>query len=404
MMKVLRGFFEHNAWKDRKMKYIIFLGDGMADLPIKKLGDVTPLQYANTPMLDNIASHGKVGMLQTVAKGFEPGSDVANLTVLGYDTRQCYTGRASLEAAGTGSGIQLKAADTVYRCNFVEIEGGIMKDYSAGHIDDKAAGKLAKKLNKELGEPDIDLYHSVGYRNIIVWHNGKLVNCIPPHNISDKYFKPFLPKGDGSDFLMQIMAKAGKIIEQDKSSKATDIWIWGGGTKPQLENFEKRFGVGGTVISAVDLIRGIGRLTGLNAPKIEGATGTINTNYTGKVDQAIAALKKDDFLFCHYEAADEASHTGDLDQKIKAIENFDHLIVAPIMKELNSYRRWRVAVLPDHATPIKTKTHTNDPVPYAILDSNNNKDSGCKFNEKEIAGRSREIMNPGWKWMQQFMR
>ncbi len=386
------------------MKYIIFLGDGMADLPIKKLGDVTPLQYANTPILDNIASHGKVGMLQTVARGFEPGSDVANLTVLGYDTRQCYTGRASLEAAGTGSGIQLKATDTAYRCNFVELRGGIMKDYSAGHIDDEAAGKLAKRLSEELGEPDIDFYHSVSYRNIIVWHNGKLVNCIPPHNISDKHYKPFLPKGDDSAYLLQLMAKAGKIIEQDKSSTATDIWIWGGGTKPQLENFKKRFGVGGTVISAVDLIRGIGRLVGLNAPKIEGATGTINTNYTGKVDQAIAALKKGDFLFCHYEAADEAGHIGDLEQKIKAIENFDRLIVAPIMKELNSYRRWRVAVLPDHATPIKTKTHTNDPVPYAILNSDDNIKSDCRFSEKEINKRSTGVMNPGWKWMQKFMR
>ncbi len=385
------------------MKYIIFLGDGMADLPIKELGGITPLAYANTPMLDSIASHGKVGMLQTVADGFEPGSDVANLTIFGYDTRQFYTGRAPLEAAGAGSGIQLKTTDTAYRCNFVELNDEIMKDYSAGHIDDIAADKLAKKLNNRLGEPDIELHHSVSYRNIIVWHNGKLVNCVPPHNISDKHFKPFLPKGDGSDFLMQIMAKAKNIIGEDKSTKATDIWIWGGGTKPQLENFKKRFGVGGTVISAVDLIRGIGRLAGLNAPRIKGATGTINTNYTGKVEKAKTSLKKDDFLFFHYEAADEAGHTGDLDQKIKAIENFDHLIVTPIMDEVRSYPQWKVAVLPDHATPIKIKTHTNDAVPYAILDSNNNKASGCKFNEKEIAGRSREIMNPGWKWMQKFM-
>ena len=365
------------------MKYVIFLGDGMADLPIKKLGGVTPLQYADTPMLNNIASHGEVGMLQTFAKGFEPGSDVANLTILGYDTRQFYTGRAPLEAAGTGSGIELKTTDAAYRCNFVELNSGIMKDYSAGHIDDKAADKLARKLSKELGGPNIDFYHSVSYRNIIVWHNGKLVNCVPPHNISDKHYKPFLPKGDDSDFLLQLMAKANKIIEQDKNTKVTDIWIWGGGTKPQLENFKKRFGIGGTVISAVDLIRGIGRLAGLNAPKIKDATGTIDTNYIGKVEKAIAALKKDDFLFFHYEAADEAGHMGDLEQKIKAIENFDRLIVAPIMEELKSYEKWRVAVLPDHATPIKTKTHTNGPVPYAILNSGDNKNSGCGFSEKE---------------------
>ncbi|GMT43294.1 MAG: putative 2,3-bisphosphoglycerate-independent phosphoglycerate mutase [bacterium] len=384
------------------MKYVLFLGDGMADLPMKELDGLTPLEYAKTPAIDRIALYGEVGMLKTVAKGFEPGSDVANLTILGYDTRQFYTGRAPLEAAGIG--IQLGSNDVAYRCNFTKMDGKRMLDYSACHINDTAAKIVAERLKNELNIPGVEFYHGTSYRNIIIWHNGKLAHCTPPHDISNKRYSPFLPQGEGADLLKEIMNKARQIIKEMGNSDITDIWIWGGGTKPQLENFKKRNGVGGSVVSAVDLVRGIGKLAGLYAPKIEGATGVINTNYENKVKSALSLLQKNDFLFLHYEAADEAGHSGNVNEKVQAIENFDHLIVEPVMNELPSFGKWRVAVLPDHATPIKQRTHSKQTVPFAILDSDMPKNSGCNFNEREIEEKNSITIDIGWKGMRKFLR
>ncbi len=384
------------------MKYVLFLGDGMADLPMEELDGLTPLEYAKTPAMDSIASGGKVGMIKTVSDGFEPGSDVANLTILGYNVKEFYTGRAPLEAAADG--IAMDSADVAYRCNFVKMDSKRMLDYSACHIDDETAEIVARRIVSELNIPSIEFYHGLSYRNIMIWKNGKLADCTAPHDISGKEYKPFLPRGKGAENLIEIMRKAHRIIEKLGNPDVTDIWIWGGGTKPRLENFKKKNGVGGSVISAVDLVRGIGKLAGLYAPKIEGATGVINTNYEGKVEAALSMLKRDDFLFLHYEAADEAGHAGDLNQKIRAIENFDRLIVAPIMNELSSFGKWRVAVMPDHATPIKYKTHTREAVPFAILDSDAVQENRFGFSEREIKQNSSETVEPGWRWMENFLR
>jgi len=384
------------------VKYVLFLGDGMADLPMEELDGLTPLEYAKTPALDRIASGALTGMIKTVANGFEPGSDIANLAILGYDIRKCYTGRAPLEAAGNG--IAMDSADVAYRCNFVKMDDKRMLDYSACHIDNETAKTVAKRLEGELDINSVNFYHGLSYRNIMIWKNGKLADCTAPHDISGKEYKPFLPRGKGAENLIEIMRKAHRIIEKLGNPDVTDIWIWGGGTKPELENFKKKNGIGGSVISAVDLIRGIGKLAGLWAPKIEGATGEINTNYENKVRSAVSALEKDDFLFLHYEAADEAGHAGDLNQKIRAIENFDRLIVAPIMNELSSFGKWRVAVMPDHATPIKYRTHTREAVPFAILDSDAVQENRFGFSEREIKQNSSETVEPGWKWMEKFLR
>ena len=363
------------------MKYIILLGDGMADWSIDELGGKTPLEYASTPNMDIIAG-GTKGMVKTVPDGMHPGSDVANMSVLGYNPKKYYTGRAPLEAVSQN--IELKPEDVAYRCNFVNIEDGIMKDFSAGHIPTEKARELIKILNENLDFEGIEFYPGVSYRNLMIWRDGKTDNTTPPHDISDKQIEPYLPKGGASQLLKEIMNRARELLKDNTIWKdANAIWLWGEGRAPSMPSFEEKFNKMGCMISAVDLMVGLGKLAGLHIPKIEGLTGFLDTNFSGKVDAAYGFLKDGgDFVYLHVEATDETGHMGDVNKKIEAIELFDKKVVGEVIKfseELPD--KLKIAVLPDHPTPIKIKTHTEEPVPFAVWTSKTEKKSD-KYSEK----------------------
>ncbi len=356
------------------MKYIILLGDGMADWPIDELGGRTPLEYANTPNIDRIAG-GLKGMLRTVPDGLPPGSDVANMSVLGYDPLKYYTGRAPLEAISKS--IELSENDVAYRCNFVTIENGIMKDFAAGHIPTEKALKLIELLNREIDDEDIEFFGGVSYRNLMIWRGGKTDRTTPPHDISDKPIGKYLPRGEAKEKLLSIMERAQDLLSENGIyPQANAIWLWGEGKRPSAPPFEKLYAKKGCMISAVDLMVGLGRLTGLYIPEIEGLTGFIDTNFSGKVNAALEFLASGgDFVYLHVEATDEAGHMGDLQTKVRAIELFDKEVVGEILKGIEDMgQRARIAVLPDHPTPLKIKTHTAEPVPFALFDTK--QDSG----------------------------
>ena len=355
------------------MKLVVLLGDGMADLPLADLHGKTPLQAAVKPNMDQLALRGKSGLAQTVPEGFPPGSDVANLCVMGYSPARHYTGRAPLEAAAMC--VALGEADIAFRCNFVTIEGGIMKDYSAGHITTEESRELIEALQPMM--PDRRLYAGVSYRNLLVLKAGAKAVCTPPHDISDQPIQGHLPSGPDSELLIRLMECAGPALEShpvnvrriaEGKRPANAIWLWGQGPAPAMPSFAEKYGLKGAMISAVDLLKGIGRYAGLEVIDVAGATGTIDTNYEGKVQAALEALKSCDFVYLHIEAPDEAGHEGDTDLKVRAIELFDEKVVGPVVEGLqNSGEDWRVLLLPDHATPISIKTHSRDPVPFTIM-------------------------------------
>ncbi|MEX2706134.1 MAG: cofactor-independent phosphoglycerate mutase [Candidatus Freyrarchaeum guaymaensis] len=376
------------------MKYVVIVGDGMADYPLKELDGKTPLQVANKPNMDYIAQKGRNGIFETIPKTMQPGSDVANLSVLGYDPIKHYTGRGPIEAVALG--IKLTGNEIVFRCNLVTLENNKMKDYSAGHIDSKEAKKLIETLNNELGNNSIKFYNGVSYRHILIisGENVEKAKCTPPHDITDKNISPYLPKGEGSKTLLELINASQKILRnhpintkriQEGKNPANSIWPWGQGKKPKLQSFKEKYGVKGAIISAVDLIKGIGVLIGLEKIQVPGATGYYNTNYSGKADHALKALEKKDFVYIHVEAPDEASHAGDIDNKIKAIENIDKKIVGKILSKISDLDEpYKIAILPDHPTPIKKKTHAHDPVPVAIYTSNKKGDKVTKFDETSV--------------------
>jgi len=354
------------------MKLVILLGDGMADLPLAALRGKTPLQAAKKTNMDRLALQGRSGLAQTVPDGFPPGSDVANLSVMGYAPGQHYTGRAPLEAAAMD--IALGKADIAFRCNFVTIEGGIMKDYSAGHITTKEGRELIEALQPLM--PDRRLYAGVSYRNLLVLKAGAKALCTPPHDISDQNVAEHLPSGPDSALLVRLMEVAGPVLAShpvntrrisEGKHPANAIWLWGQGPAPTMPSFDEKYGLKGAMISAVDLLKGIGRYAGLEVIDVPGATGNIDTNYEGKVQAALEALKHLDFVYLHVEAPDEMGHEGNTKLKVKAIELFDELVVGPVVEGLQkSGEDWRVLLLPDHATPISIKTHSRDPVPFTI--------------------------------------
>ena len=363
------------------MKYIVLLGDGMADWPLEELNGKTCLQYANTPFMDKLASLGQVGTVQTVPQGFPPGSDVANLSVLGYNPALYYSGRSPLEAASMG--VELADNDVAFRCNLVTLNGqgddAVMEDYSAGHITSDEAAELIKAVQQGLGNDGISFYPGVSYRHLMVWHNGNSsMKCTPPHDISGKLIKDYLPEGEGSEVLIPLMKSSWHIlahtdINRKRKKKglrqANSIWLWGQGKKPSMPRFKEKYGLEGALISAVDLTRGLGVYAGFKILRVSGATGYIDTNYEGKAQAALDALERVDFVYLHVEAPDEAGHNGDILTKVMAIEHFDKRIVGPIWKGLKKFKSYRLMVLPDHPTPIAIKTHTSDPVPYVIYDS-----------------------------------
>lgn len=363
------------------MKYAILVGDGMSDYPIADIGNKTPLEVAKIPNMNDMAKHGMIGLVKTVPRGMKPGSDVANLSILGYDPKSYYSGRGPLEAANIG--VEVSEGEVAFRCNLVTVTNDVMADYSAGHITEKESKTLIEYLGQKLGTDRIKFYHGKSYRNLVVIRTRShdelkdLVKtaCTPPHDISGKRIITHLPKGAGADILNKLMQDSKNLLEQHeinrvrvdlKENPANMIWLWGQGTNPNMPNFEGLFGVKGSVISAVDLVNGIGRLTGLEIIQVPGATGYYDTNYQGKGEYAVNSLKNKDFVFVHVEAPDEAGHNGDLRAKITAIENFDKFVVGAVWRYLKDTADYRMMVLSDHATPISEKTHVSDPAPFAM--------------------------------------
>jgi 2,3-bisphosphoglycerate-independent phosphoglycerate mutase len=369
------------------MKYVVLIGDGMAGRPIKTLGNRTCLQTARTPNMDRLAREGQVGQARTIPPGFDPGSDVANLAILGYDPSKYYSGRAPIEAEYQG--IKLGPKDVAYRCNVVNLkfnngtglDGSRMIDYSAGHITTAESRKLITFVDKKLGSREIRFYPGVSYRHLMVWRNGReKIKCTPPHDITGKKVKGHLPDGRGSNVLYALMNKSNDILPDHPVNKArikkgqaaaNSIWLWGQGRKLIIPKFKSKYGLKGALISAVDLTKGLGVFAGFEVLHVKGATGYIDTNYKGKADAALRSLNTCDFVYVHVEAPDEAGHNGSIKDKIRAIEDFDSKVVGPVLKGLKKFGDYRVLLMPDHFTPISVRTHTSDPVPFVIYSSDN---------------------------------
>ena len=383
------------------MKHIIILGDGMADEPIGSLGGLTPLQYAKTPYMDELARQGVTGRMKTVADGFHPGSEVANMAVLGYDLPSVYEGRGVLEAASIG--VELQPGDMAMRCNLICVEEEILKNHSAGHITTEEADELIHSLNEQLGSEQVHFYTGVSYRHLLVIKGGdKRVACTPPHDVPLHPFRPLLVKAEvpeaqaTADLLNELILRSQELLKNhpvnlrrqaEGKDMANSIWPWSPGYRPAMRTMKEMYGIErGAVISAVDLIRGIGVYAGLKVLHVEGATGLYDTNYEGKAQAALEALKENDFVYLHIEASDEAGHEGDVALKVKTIENLDRRAVGPIYEAVKQWKEpVAIAVLPDHPTPCAVRTHTNQPVPFLIWKPGETPDGVTRFDEFAVA-------------------
>lgn len=390
----------------------------MADYPVDFFDGKTILEVAKKPTIDYMCAHGELGMVKTVQDGMKPGSDVANLSVMGYDTRECYSGRSPLEAASIG--VEMKDDDVTFRTNLVTLsdeenyEDKTMLDYSAGEITTEEANELINAVAEELNTDKIKFYAGISYRHLCVWNGGSTnVDMTPPHDISDKKIADHLPKGDGADVFLEMMKKSEKILKEHPVNKArvaagknpaTSIWPWGEGTKPQLENFEEKFGVKGSVISAVDLIKGIAKCAGMNSIDVEGATGNCETNWEGKAQAALdAILGGSDFVYLHMEAPDEMGHQGAPEKKKFAVETIDTKVVKFLKDELEKRGiDYKMLIMPDHPTPISLKTHVSDPVPYVIYDSTKEPDTGLSYTE-ENGKKTSLYIEKGYTLMNHFL-
>lgn len=379
------------------MKYVIILGDGMADVPISEIENKTPLEVAFKPYMNKFAKIGTMGKIRTVYEGLKPGSDVANLCVMGFDASKNYSGRSPLEAASIG--VSLTDTDITYRANLVTLSDEecycdkTMVDYSAGEISTEEAREIIKTVQEELGNDIYSFFSGVSYRHLLLRKDMKKAGALtPPHDISGRTIKEYLPE---DETILDLMERSYKILKdhpvnlkRNKEGKnpANSIWVWGEGTKPQLENYKEKFGITGTVISAVDLIKGIAILSGLKSVDVEGATGNVHTNFEGKTNAAIEALKNgDEYVYLHIEAADESGHQGSLSDKIKSIEFIDEKVIKPIYEYLISTKEeFRLLVLPDHPTPVALKTHTSDPIPFVLVkDSDKDEKNDFIYSEKD---------------------
>lgn len=394
------------------MKYVVLLCDGMADTPNPALSGRTPMEAAHKPHMDALAAKAEVGRVRTVPDGLAPGSDVANLAVMGYDTRECYTGRSPLEAANIG--VELADDDVAFRCNLVTLSDEpaytdkTILDYCAGDIHTADADPIVKTLQEALGGGEFDFYTGTAYRHCMVWHGGKtaLGKITPPHDITGKKIADYLPAHPDAAPILDLMQRSVDIlkdhpINRERAAKglnpANAIWLWGQGNRPQLQNFHERFGLNGSVVSAVDLLRGIGRLAGMNVCQVEGATGYIDTNYTGKMQAALQELQNgQDYVYIHVEAPDECGHRGEVQNKVKAIEDIDRLILGPLLQELPKLGDYTVMVLPDHPTPLDIRTHVATPVPYLLYRSNAEQDSGIKSFTEQTAETTGLLIDPGY--------
>ncbi|MFH0790709.1 MAG: cofactor-independent phosphoglycerate mutase [Candidatus Omnitrophota bacterium] len=397
------------------MKYIVIVPDGMADYPIAELGGRTPLEAARTPNLDFIAQEGLLGRIKTIPDKMKPASDVANISILGYDPALYYTGRGPLEAANLG--IELEETDVVFRCNLITASGDTLMDYSAGHISTKEAAPLIKFIDQNLGSPRIKFYPGVSYRHLMLVKKGtderlEKLECQPPHDITSQNIPRNLPKGKNAEILIKLMKESRKFLDSHeinlvridlKENPANMIWLWGQGKKPKMPSFSEKYSLTGSVISAVDLIKGLGKILGLTVIDIPGATGYYDTDYAAKAKAALKSLKDKDFVFVHIEAPDEAGHNGDLREKINAIERCDQLIVGTILNKFKNKKDLRILVLPDHATPISVKTHTSDTVCFGIYGEGITKKGFLNYSEKE-AEKSELYFEKGHELMEYFIK
>jgi len=380
------------------VKYIVILGDGMSDYPVPELGNKTPLQVAKKPNIDRLAQYGQLGLVKTVPETLPPGSDVANLSVLGYEPEKYYTGRSPLEAASIG--IDLKDTDVTFRTNLVTLseaeryEDRVMVDYSSDEISTEEAHQLLDTIQAHFNNELYTYYKGISYRHCLLWEKGSLdLDLTPPHDILGKRIADYLPSGKDGLPLLKMMKESQRLLEnhpvnlkrKEKGLRpANSIWIWGEGKKPALDPFKDKYGLSGAVISAVDLIKGLGILAGMDSIDVKGATGNIDTNYLGKAQAALDALSQGkDFVFVHIEAPDECGHRYEIDNKVKSIELIDELVVASLIKGLEVYEDYKILVLPDHPTPLSLRTHTRDPVPYILYQkSRAKKGSSMTYNEK----------------------
>ena len=402
------------------MKYIVVLGDGMADYKLEELGGKTPLQYAKKPHIDALARKAEVGLCKTVPDGFKPGSDVANLSVMGYDPKDCYTGRSPLEAVSIG--IKLAPTDVTLRCNLVTVsdeepyEEKRMLDYSAGEISTAEAGELIQFLKAHLDAEDMTLYAGVSYRHCLVVHNGKTGHELtPPHDISGKPVKGRLPLGPYGERYLSMMKRSYELLKDHPINRAriaagknpaNSVWFWGEGTKPALENFREKFGLQGGVISAVDLVKGIGILAGMQVIDVEGATGNYDTNFAGKADAALGALLGGlDFVYIHMEAPDECGHQGDIAHKVYSIEQIDEKVAAPLVRGLKAAGEpFKMLICPDHPTPIAVRTHVADPIPYLLYSSEEERSNGAESYDEDAAAKTGMFVPAGCMLLQKMLK
>lgn len=391
------------------MKQIILLGDGMADEPMEELGGLTPLEKAYTPNMDALAQAGVLGVAETVPKDYHPGSDVANLSVFGYDPASCYSGRSPLEAASMG--VDLAPEDVAFRLNLVTLElqhGDLyMQDFSADHISSEEAAELISCLQEELGDDEFQFYPGVSYRHLMVWRGGRdQFHLTPPHDLTGQSIRDHVPRSTAANPMVQIFNSSQMLFNRHPVNQkriaegklpANSIWLWGQGRRPQMPTLQEQYGLTGAVISAVDLIKGIGIYAGLEVINVPGATGYVDTNYLGKAEAALEALEKLDFVYVHVEAPDEAGHAGNLDDKIMAIEKFDQDVVGTIRRGIAKFGEYRIAVLPDHPTPLRLMTHTRDAVPFILYGSGGEfapVGTPARYSEKE-ARATGVILDPG---------
>ncbi len=381
------------------MKYVVILGDGMADLPIEALGGKTPLEYADTPAMDALAAEGEIGMVHTIPDGMKPGSDTANLSVLGYDPKKYYSGRSPLEALSIG--VDMKTTDVAMRCNIVTLsedeeyyEERRIIDHSADEISTEEAAQLLMAVRKELETETYKFYVGTSYRHLLIWDHGQVQELVQPHDVLGQTIGQYLPK---DEYLREMMKKSYDIlvnhpVNLERKRKglrpANSCWFWGAGTRPALSSFEEKNHLRGAMVSAVDLLKGIAVGASMKVIQVEGANGGLNTNYEGKAKAAVDVLTKEgyDFVYVHVEAPDEMGHQGSVEKKVQAIEYLDARVIAPVRKGLEEAGEdFRMLILPDHPTPIAIRTHTGDDVPYLLYDSRRREKHDWKYNEREAA-------------------
>lgn len=400
------------------MKYVVILGDGMADSPLPQLGNKTPLQCAEKPNIDHLAMHAEVGMVRTVPEGIPPGSDAANLSVMGYDPKLYYTGRSPLEAISMG--VKLSDTDLAFRCNLVTLstdgdyEDKIMIDYSSDEITSSEAAQLIAEVNRHFACSDIVYHPGISYRHCMVWSYGpKGFKLTPPHDILDKRIGAYLPQGENAPRLLNMMKESHAFLKDHPVNKAREarglrpansIWLWGEGRKPAIPLFTDKYGIKGAVVSAVDLIKGIGICAGLKSIDVEGATGNIHTNFIGKAQAALDELASGmDFVYVHVEAPDECGHRFEIENKVKSISLLDSQVVGTILEGLEKYEDYSVLVLPDHPTPLSLRTHTSEPVPYILYRKSSQVSSGVEgYDEFQAAGTGVYI-DEGYRLMDRFL-